>query len=384
MSIVDKPGGERTHADPDYLPTPPDLYGRRERDRLLRVAGFAGRYWFPSWQRFIRPGEPREVDRSLSVRIVERRVVARDENVIALTFGPDGSDPLPRWYAGSHLDLLLPSGRMREYSLCGDPEDQSTYRIAVRRIPDGGGGSIEVHDDLRVGDTIRVKGPRNAFPLALPGFGSPADRIRFIAGGIGVTPILPMLITAERLGLPWSMIYVGRNRESLPFLGELAQYGDKITIRTDDEHGIPVATDLLGPEDPGKRSDTPSTVYTCGPPPMLEMIRRALIGRPDVELHYERFSAPPVVGGRPFTVNLARSGRQVRVAADEPALEAIRRELPGVPYSCRQGFCGTCKVRVLGGEVEHHDTVLSEAERDAGSMLICVSRRVDDELTIDL
>lgn len=370
--------------DPNYLPTPPDLYGRRERDRLLRVLGVAGRYWFPAWQRLIHPGEPQEVDRSFEVRVVDRRVVARDENVIALTFGPVGDDPLPRWYAGAHLDLLLPSGRMREYSLCGDPTVQDTYRIAVRRIPDGGGGSIEVHDTLKVGDTIRIKGPRNAFPLSLPGFGSPATRMRFVAGGIGITPILPMLATAERLELPWSMIYVGRSRESLPFLDELRPYGNKITIRTDDEHGLPTPADLLGDEDSGTPSDEPSTVYTCGPPMMLENLRQALVGRPDVELHYERFSAPPVVGGRPFTVTLAKSGVRVPVAADEPALEAIRRELPGVPYSCRQGFCGTCKIKVLDGKVEHRDTILSDAERDAGSMLICVSRCIDDELTLDL
>src|SRR4051794_11273764 len=133
------------------------------------------------------PVLPAEQDRTQELRVVDRTVVAHDQNVVALTLAAVDGAPLPPWYPGAHLDLFLPSGRLRQYSLCGDPADRSSYRIAVRRIPSGGGGSVEVHDDLAVGSTVRTSGPRNAFPLAVPGYGSPTQRVRFIAGGIGIT-----------------------------------------------------------------------------------------------------------------------------------------------------------------------------------------------------
>jgi ferredoxin-NADP reductase len=344
----------------------------------MRLATVIGKVWFPLWGKLTHLDLPGQVNRVTAVKVVGREVVALDDNVVALTLAaPDGGELTP-WYAGAHLDLLLPSGRMREYSLCGDPGDRFHYRIAVRRIPGGGGGSIEVHDTIEVGDTLRIKGPRNAFPLALPGYGSPAQRLRFIAGGIGITPILPMLAAAERLGLDWSMIYTGRSADSIPFLEELARYGDKITIRTDDDHGLPTPDDLLGTVTAG------TAVYCCGPVPMLGAIRVALVGRADVELHFERFSPPPVENGRPFTVTLASTGDQIPVSATESALAAIRRDLPSVPYSCQQGFCGTCKVRVLEGTVEHRDNILTEPERDAGVMLTCVSRAEGEHLRLDL
>jgi ferredoxin-NADP reductase len=249
----------------------------------------------------------------------------------------------------------------------------------VRRIPTGGGGSVEVHDELAVGATITTSGPRNAFPLTVPGYGSPAQRFRFIAGGIGITPILPMLAQAESLGVEWSMVYTGRRRDTLPFLEELARFGDRIQIRTDDEAGLPTPADLLG-ECPGG-----TTVYACGPAPVLTALRSALAGRDDVELHFERFAAPPVVDGTEFSVSVASSGAAVRVGADETLLGALKREGVHAPYSCQQGFCGTCRVRVLGGDVEHRDTLLTDPERDAGMMLVCVSRAAGDaELILDL
>ncbi|MCK0520312.1 PDR/VanB family oxidoreductase [Williamsia sp. DF01-3] len=363
---------------------PPHLYNRYQHDPAMRIATLLGKVWFPLWSTLTKTPVPKEVHRVTTVRIIGREVVAEDENVVALTLAdPDGGELTP-WYAGAHLDLLLPSGRMREYSLCGDPADRDHYRIAVRRIPDGGGGSVEVHDQLRVGDLLRIKGPRNAFPLALPGHGSPARRLRFIAGGIGITPILPMLQAAERLGLDWSMVYTGRSVDSLPFVEELARYGDRITVRTDDTDGIPTAHDLLGGDDADSPGLPGTSVYCCGPVPMLNSIRAALAGRADIELHFERFSPPPVLDGRPFRVTLDSTDGDVAVGATESTLAAVRRVLPSVPYSCQQGFCGTCKVRVLEGKVEHRDNILTEPERDAGVMLTCVSRAEGDHLRLDL
>jgi ferredoxin-NADP reductase len=313
-----------------------------------------------------RPARPRACDRTFALTVVDRQVVARDENVVALTLASADGSALPAWHPGAHLDIHLPSGRVRQYSLCGEPEQHGSYRIAVRRIPDGGGGSVEVHDALPIGSTVTTSGPRNAFPLSVPGYGSPTRTMRFVAGGIGITPILPMLGLAQRLGVDWSMVYVGRSADSIPFLDEVRRFGTRIEIRTDDVHGIPSADDLLG------ECVTGTTVYACGPAEMISAVRRRLIGRGDVELHFERFAAPPVVDGEPFTVSVESA--QVSVAADETLLGALRRAGVPAPYSCQQGFCGTCRIRVLNGEVQHRDTLLTEAERDDGMMLTCVSR----------
>lgn len=326
-----------------------------------------------------RPSTPPQREGTFALTVTGRRVVAHDQNVVELTLTAADGSPLPRWHPGAHIDIGLPSGRVRQYSLCSDPRTRGSYRIAVRRIPDGGGGSIEVHDDLSVGSTVRTSGPRNAFPLSVPGHGSPSRRLRFIAGGIGITPILPMLALAERLDLDWSMIYAGRSRDSIPFLDEMARFGERVTIRTDDVAGIPSADELLGECPSG------TTVYACGPAPMLTLIRERLAGRADVELHFERFAAAPVVDGEEFTVTIGSSNRCIPVRADETMLSALRNAGVDTAYSCQQGFCGTCRLRVLEGVVQHRDTLLTTPERESGMMLTCVSRAAAGEnLRLDL
>jgi ferredoxin-NADP reductase len=366
-----------------YRQAPPSASGRWRHDVSLSLADAAltGLWAISGAIRNMAP--PPEPHSTIELTVTQRRVVAHDHDVIALTLVPSGGGRLPRWHPGAHIDLHLPSGRIRQYSLCGDPGDVASYRIAVRRIPGGGGGSIEVHDALAVGAVVGTGGPRNAFPLTVPGYGSPTHRLRFIAGGIGITPILPMLATAERLGVDWSMVYTGRSRDSLPFLDEVPQFGDRIEIRTDDVGGLPSAVDLLGDCPDG------STVYACGPAPLLTAVRAQLAGRDDVELHFERFAAAPVVDGREFSVTIASTGSSVRVAADETLLGALNRAGVHAPYSCQQGFCGTCRTRVLAGTVEHRDTLLTAPERAAGMMLSCVSRAADSgdggaDLSLDL
>lgn len=326
-----------------------------------------------------RVAPPPEFDRTRVLRVVERQVAARDESVVALTLTAADDKPLPRWHPGSHIDITLPSGLVRQYSLCGDHTHRNSYRIAVRRIPDGGGGSIEVHEALRPGATVTSQGPRNAFPLTVPGFGSPTQRLRFIAGGIGITPILPMLGLVQRLGVHWSMVYTGRSRDSLPFVDEVARSSPHVDIHTDDVDGLPNTDELLGDCPDG------TAIYACGPAPMLNAIRERLIGRDNVELHFERFAAAPVVDGTDFSVALASTGQTVEVRADETLLAALRRSGVHAPYSCQQGFCGTCRSRVLAGAVNHRDTLLTDAERDGGLMLTCVSRAAQgSRLTLDL
>ena len=358
---------------------PPSASGRMRHDPTLSLADSAisGLFALSAAVRRIRP--PETAPDTFGLTVAARRTVARDQDVVELTLTSGDGTPLPPWYPGAHLDVHLPSGAVRQYSLCGDPAAASEYRIAVRRIPDGGGGSVEVHDALPVGSTVHTHGPRNAFPLTVPGYGSPARRFRFIAGGIGITPILPMLAAARRLAIDWSMVYTGRSLDSLPFVDEVVGYGAAVEVRTDDRSGLPSAVELLG--------DCPSgtAVYVCGPAPMLTAIRSALVGRDDVELHFERFATPPVVDGRPFRVTAASSGETVEVLAEETLLAALRRAGVSAPYSCQQGFCGTCRIRVLAGSVDHRDTLLTDPERAAGMMLTCVSRAAEGSgLTLDL
>ncbi|KAA5834372.1 oxidoreductase [Saccharopolyspora hirsuta] len=294
------------------------------------------------------------VDRDIPLEVAEVRAEADD--VVSLRLVGEGL--LPAWQPGAHLDVVLPSGRTRQYSLCGEPGDRRYYRVAVRRLADGAGGSREVHDELRPGSRITARGPRNAFPFIT------AERYLFIAGGIGITPILPMVRTAAARGADWRFVYTGRSRESMPFLDELAELDpERVWVRPDTEFGIPASgAELLEHAPPG------AAVYCCGPIPMITGVRLDLPGSTADSLHWERFSAPPIIDGEPFTVELARTGRTVEVPADRTALEAITEVLPQVSYSCRQGFCGTCHVRVLDGAVDHRARAADD------HMAICVSR----------
>ncbi|CAM5553221.1 iron-sulfur protein [Streptomyces tanashiensis] len=277
---------------------------------------------------------------------------------------------LPAWQPGAHVDLVLPSGLVRQYSLCGDPDDGDAYTVATRLIEDGRGGSREVHEQLHEGVEIEIRGPRNRFPLV----DSPA--YVFVAGGIGITPVLPMLRAAEAAGADWRLVYCGRSRATMPYLEEITRLGgdDRVTVVAEDESGFP-ELEFLG------RLPADTAVYCCGPDGLMDAVGAAMPeGRAP---RLERFTAAATVGGTAFEVELRRSGRTLTVAADQSLLSAVREELPGITYSCRQGFCGTCRQRVLEGEVDHRDELLTDDER-ADSMLICVSRCSGKRLVLDL
>lgn len=311
------------------------------------------------------------VERDLRLTVEDVRDEA--EQVRSLTLAAQNGATLPSWQPGAHLDVVLPSGKLRQYSLCGDWRDPLRYRIAVRRIAGGSGGSRELHDVVRPGDRLTVRGPRNAFPFI------PAESYLFVAGGIGITAILPMVTAAAAAGADWQLVYCGRSRDSMPFLEELTLLDpSRVWIRPDVEYGIPASgAELLG------HAPRAARVYCCGPIPMITGVRLDLPASHVRALHYERFSAPPVVDGREFNVELARSGRVLTVPADRSALSVIHEQRPDVAYSCRQGFCGTCKQRVLAGTVEHRDNVLTTRERDE-HMTICVSRANGGRVVLDL
>lgn len=305
--------------------------------------------------------EPRRVDRSLRLVVTEVRREAED--VVSLRFAAADGGPLPGWHPGAHLDLDLPSGRRRQYSLCGDPADPATYRIAVRRIEHGDGGSREIHEALVPGTEVRAHGPRNAFAYA------PGGACLFIAGGIGITPILPMVRAAAAAGVDWRLVHTGRSRASLPFLDETAALdggSGRVTVRTDDTDGVPTAELLLAGAGPG------DSVYFCGPPPLITAVRDAFPATGAGGLHFERFAAAPVVDGTPFELQLGPDGPVLPVPADRSALSVLVERRPATGYSCRQGFCGTCRLPVLAGEVAHAGS--AAARRTDANMLVCVSR----------
>ncbi|MBV7694754.1 PDR/VanB family oxidoreductase [Streptomyces sp. TRM70350] len=305
-------------------------------------------------------GRPRP--RALRLLVTSRETVA--EGVVQLRL--EGHD-LPRWEPGAHLDLVLPSGLVRQYSLCGDPEDTSSYTIATRLVPDGRGGSREVHEQVREGMEIEVRGPRNRFPLVA------ADSYVFVAGGIGITPILPML-RALPAGVEWRLVYGGRTRASMPYLDEVEKLGGgQVTVVAEDEAGLPDLDALLA-DVPGD-----AVVYCCGPEGLTAAVEERF---PEVRL--ERFAPRTSLhGSGSFEVELRRSGRTLTVPADSTVLAAVRAALPNTAYSCEQGFCGTCQQRVLEGEVDHRDELLTDGER-ADSMLICVSRARGERLVLDM
>lgn len=352
--------------------TPPDLRGRQHPDRLFTALGalVTAYEWLTSGaHRRRRPVQ--HVDRDLRLVVDEVRVEAHGVRSFQLA-APGGAE-LPGWQPGSHIDALLPSGRCRQYSLCGEPADRRSYRIAVRRIAHGAGGSRELHDSVGVGSELTVRGPRNAFPYV------PAAGYLFIAGGIGITPILPMVKQAAADGSQWQLVYTGRSRASMPFLDELTTLDPaRIRIRPYDQYGFPSSgAELL------KHAPTGATVYCCGPAPMLASVRRDLPASAVKAFHFERFSAPPVLGGQPFEITLKHNNRMLTVPADRSALDVISQAVPDVAYSCQQGFCGTCRTRVISGEIDHRDRVLTDRER-TDTMTICVSRGRGGRITLDL
>ncbi|MEQ3552752.1 cytochrome P450 [Pseudonocardia nematodicida] len=358
--------GEFTLDGPStFYPSSPNMYVWKNVPLALGPATAAGS---PP------PVRPAARETEIVVRVVAKEQVA--DGVVALTLaGVDGA-PLPAWRPGAHADLVLGRAPTRQYSLCGDPADTGTWRLAVLREPAGRGGSAHVHDELATGDTVRVRGPRNNFPLAC------SPRYLFVAGGIGITALLPMIAAVDAAGADWRLVYGGRRRASMAFLVELARYGDRVQVRPQDETGLLDLDALLGEP----REDT--LVYCCGPEPLLAAVEQRCAAWPEDALRVERFAPRPLsdpqrVEG--FTVELARSGLTLQVPLGRSVLEVVEDAGAAVLSSCAEGTCGTCETRVLAGEPDHRDSVLDDRERRAGDcMMICVSRSCSEHLVLDL
>jgi ferredoxin-NADP reductase len=311
--------------------------------------------------------------------IVRRRSTPAEGVVVLDLAHPENAD-LPRWEPGAHIDLILEDGLTRQYSLCGDPRDSGIWRVGVLLDPNSRGGSRYVHENLNEGATVRVRGPRNHFPLV------DAQRYRFIAGGIGITPIFAMIEAAQRAGNDWTLLYGGRTRASMAFAEELAErYPDRVTVWPQDQRG------LLDLESLFKDPEDNTLVFCCGPEALLSAVEQHSAHWPAGILHIERFAAKAPTAEEAaealeqFEVVCQRSGRSFAITSDQSILEVLEEE--GIPIlgSCYEGVCGTCEARVLEGIPDHRDSVLADAEKAAGEvMLICVSRSRTERLVLDL
>jgi ferredoxin-NADP reductase len=308
--------------------------------------------------------------------VVSRR---RDEadGVVVLTLElPDGSE-LPAWNPGAHVDLLLSDGLVRQYSLCGDPGDRRRWQVAVLLEPQSRGGSRFVHGELTESTKTRVRGPRNHFALAA------ATSYLFVAGGIGITPILPMVAAAEADGASWRLVYGGRTRASMAFRTELTErYEDQVEICPQDETGLLDLVGLLG------TADSETLVYCCGPEPLLAAVESACDHWPSGALHVERFA--PKQAAEPtrqesFEVELATSEMVLTVPPAKSVLQVVEEAGVTVLSSCTEGTCGTCETTVLDGMPDHRDSLLTDDERSANdTMFICVSRSCSPRLVLEL
>jgi ferredoxin-NADP reductase len=307
----------------------------------------------------------------VTIDLVVLEVDRAADDVAALRLArPDGA-ALPAWTPGAHIDLHLGEDLVRQYSLCGDPSDTAGYRIAVLATPDSRGGSKAVHN-LAPGDRVRASEPRNHFPF------EPADHYVFVAGGIGITPLLPMIMAAEAAGATWELAYGGRRRSSMAFLETLQRYGPRLHVVAQEESGLLDLDRVIAACRPGAR------IYACGPEPLLTALEERCTGLP---LHLERFTAATVdtSGDTTFEVVLDRSGQTLAVPPGRSIFEVVREAGVNVLGSCLEGICGTCETEVLDGAVDHRDTVLSAAERETDEcMMICVSRARSTRLTLDL
>jgi ferredoxin-NADP reductase len=311
---------------------------------------------------------------TFEVRLVEVRYAARDINLYSFE-RPDGS-VLPAAEPGAHIDVILPNGVMRQYSLLDTDRSDQRYTIGVKRDAAGGGGSLFLHDKVPVGSLLTVSHPRNHFPLY-----EDAGHTVLVAGGIGITPIHAMAAKLRRLGRSWEMHYSSRSREDAAFLRDLAAL-DPVRFHFDAESAGQFL-DLAGIV---ASAPAGAHFYCCGPLPMLAAFEAATAALPPDHVHVEYFTAkdaPASEGG--FTVELARSGSSYPIPAGKTILDVLRDAGCDVPASCERGVCGTCETRVIAGTPDHRDAILTESEKRAGdTMMICCSGAKSDRLVLDL
>lgn len=316
-----------------------------------------------------------EQPQTMPLRVTRNDAIA--EGINLLEFRDASGKPLPEFSAGAHIAVRVPNGMLRKYSLCNDPAERNRYQIAVKRESNGLGGSCSLIDDVKPGDELIVNAPVNDFGLP-----PRAQDFLFIAGGIGVTPIMAMIRQVLAEGKRFRLFYCSRSPETTAFRDELGapQFKDKVTIHYD--QGDPSRSLDLRPILAERKNR--EHLYCCGPRPLMEAVRAMTDHWSSTAVHFEAFSEAEThkPGDKPFKVRLARSGTVLDVPTDKTILEVLRDYGLEVPSSCETGTCGTCRTKLLAGEADHRDLVLAEHERK-DTIMICVSRARGDEITID-
>lgn len=306
------------------------------------------------------------------------------EHVISLGLSRvDSDEPLPAWEPGAHIDVHVPDGTTRQYSLCGDPEDLSSWQIAVLREPQGRGGSAYIHDVLRVGDRLLVTRPKNNFVL------EDAPYHALVAGGVGITPMLAMAEHLARTDRPFHLTYGGRSRGSMAFCGRLAGLGDRVTLLAEDADGRPDLETIV--------KDLPEggLVYVCGPVALLRALQGAAEAAHGPDQDVVRFELFSRAGLEPketvpldadsYELVLTESGHTLRLDPEANILDVVLALGVEVENDCRDGICGSCITPVRSGTVDHRDMVLTKKEQAAmDQMLICVSRPTCPRLELEL
>jgi ferredoxin-NADP reductase len=325
------------------------------------------------------PHEPGHVIEHPGVlEVVVEEVREEADGVVSLLLADPAGATLPHWSPGAHVDLILSDELERQYSLCGDPGDAHHLRVAVLREPESRGGSAWVHERVRAGDRIRIRGPRNNFPLVAAG------SYVFVAGGIGITPLLTMIEALAARGADWKLVYGGRRAASMAFREQLARFGDRVTFWPEEEHGLIDLPGLLGTPAPA------TAVYCCGPEPLIAAVEAQCAAWPQGTLHVERFSPKPGAlegdgSDRAFEVVLDYSEMTLTVQPGQTIVDALEAAGIETVTSCREGTCGTCETAVLEGEPDHRDSFLTDQDReDNRSIMICCSRSKGPRLVLDL
>lgn len=314
------------------------------------------------------------------MRVSRKALLAQGTTLFELV-SADAAHALPAFSAGAHVTVLTPSGLTRRYSLCNPPSERERYLIAVKREAQGLGGSASMADEVQQGGLIRVSLPKNDFPLV-----AGASSYLFIAGGIGITPIMSMMAQARADGRNHQLVYCTRDAPSTVFLAELSSLDNAARCLIHHDHGQREKSydfaALLAQAQPGQH------VYCCGPTPLMRAVRELTRHWPHGAAHFEDFGTTSTETAAPgqdaaFTVRLARKGISVGVPAGMSILAALRAQGLALPSSCESGTCGSCRTGLVSGEVEHRDFVLDEEEFST-QIMICVSRARSQELVLDL
>ena len=310
----------------------------------------------------------------IEMRVSAIRYAARDTNIYELA--PIAGKPLPPYTPGAHIDLHLPNGLIRQYSLIEAEADPSSYTVSVKRDPASRGGSRCVHDELRVGRTLKISAPRNNFPLV-----EDADHVVLLAGGIGITPIWCMVQRLHKLGRSWQLYYACRSRADMAFLQALEAIG-RTHFHFDDEHG----GNVLDVKSVLAEAPREAHLYCCGPTPMLKAFEAATADWPRAQIHVEYFTPKQEAdkkGG--FVVELARSAQEFVIPEGKSILQVLLDAGVDVDYSCELGICGACEQRVISGVPEHHDAILTEEEQASNTkVMICCAGCKSERLVLDL